>query len=283
MELPRLGFVGWLGPDALDALRSSGRAMIAAIADPSERVRSAACLALPEADAVPSLERLVDLDLDAVVIAAPSAFSAFQAMVVLEQGLSVFCPLPIGRSAREATNVIEAAERRNRRMGVDRNLRHSSALQEALSSLGELGQLSRIDIELISADRACGLALVDAVACLLRGLRIESARASYDRSDIELDCEDGIIAHVACMSTSEELSTIRVEVQGTQGQLELESHAEPRGGRALIEWTKRLARNPHFSADEVDGVVETASILDTVYRAPAPAELLSPSLRTATA
>jgi len=136
--LPRLGFlgVGWIGRSRLDALTAAGAAEVAAIADP----------AVP--GALGSLGELLEADLDGVVIATPSAQHAEQAIAAFERGLPVFVQKPVGRSAAEVREVVEAARRADRLLGVDLSYRHAAAFGAAHDAVrsGALGDVFAADL-----------------------------------------------------------------------------------------------------------------------------------------
>jgi len=131
-----LGFlgVGWIGRSRLEAIEGSGLAETVAVADP----------ALPEA--LESLDDLLELDLDGVVIATPSALHAEQAIAALESGLAVFCQKPLARTAPEARAVVEAARRADRLLAVDLAYRHAEAFRAARSAVGSIGELVGADL-----------------------------------------------------------------------------------------------------------------------------------------
>ena len=120
---PRVGFLGlgWIGRARMEAVRADVE--VAAVADP----------ALP--DALDSLEQLLEHELDAVVIATPSALHAEQVIAALEAGLAVFCQKPLGRTAAEAQTVVDAARRADRLLAVDLCYRFTRAAQ-AIRALG---------------------------------------------------------------------------------------------------------------------------------------------------
>jgi predicted dehydrogenase len=122
--------VGWIGRHRMEAMLATGRIEAAAIADPSpDMVRSALDLA-PQATQAETLDDLLALDLDGVVIATPSALHAEQSIAALERGLAVFCQKPLGRSAAEAQAVVEAARRADRLLMVDLSYRHTAAARK---------------------------------------------------------------------------------------------------------------------------------------------------------
>jgi predicted dehydrogenase len=148
--LPRLGFLGlgWIGQHRMQALRDSGRAQIAALADPSEPALQRASELAPEASAVPDLSALLDQPLDGVVIATPSALHAEQVAAALERGLAVFCQKPLARDAGETRALVDAARSADRRLGVDLSYRFTQGMR-AISRLAQsraLGEIYAADL-----------------------------------------------------------------------------------------------------------------------------------------
>lgn len=145
----RLGFlgVGWIGRHRMDALLKAG-ARAVAIADPSPDNLAEALKSAPNAVTVGSLDQMLDLQLDGVVIATPSALHAAQSIEALDRGVPVFCQKPLGRSAAEVEAVLAAARRANRSIGVDLSYRHTAAIQPVRHAVqaGELGRIYGVDL-----------------------------------------------------------------------------------------------------------------------------------------
>jgi predicted dehydrogenase len=142
---PRLGFlgVGWIGRQRMQVAQRAGVATVAAIAD---RDRAAARVAAAEVgcdQVCADLDQLLNLnvDLDGIVIATPTALHASQATNALAAGLPVFCQKPLGRTAAECAQVIDVARGQDLLLGVDMSYRHLAAVKEALARLraGEIG------------------------------------------------------------------------------------------------------------------------------------------------
>ena len=135
---PRLGFLGlgWIGKARLDAVAASGVAEVAAVADP----------AVP--GALETLDDLLALRLDGVVIATPSALHAEQAIAAFERGLAVFCQKPLGRTAAETRSVVDAAKHADRLLAVDLSYRHAEGFRVAREEVasGKLGELVAADL-----------------------------------------------------------------------------------------------------------------------------------------
>jgi predicted dehydrogenase len=148
--LPRVGFLGlgWIGQHRMKALIAGQASEVAALADPSpDAVRAAQQLATGAATAN-SLEDLLDLDLDGVVIATPSAMHAQQALALLERGVAVFCQKPLGRTVRETAAIVAAARASNRLLGCDFSYRFTEGMRRIreLVAAGDLGTVYAADL-----------------------------------------------------------------------------------------------------------------------------------------
>ena len=146
--LPRLGFlgVGWIGRSRMESLAATGLADVAAVADVDASLREAALGAVPDATAVESLDELLGLDLDGVVIATPSALHAEQAVAALDRGVAVFCQKPLGRDAGETRRVVDAARAADRLLAVDLSYRHVEAVLAARGALPSVGRVYAVDL-----------------------------------------------------------------------------------------------------------------------------------------
>lgn len=142
---PRLGFlgVGWIGRHRLRAIVESGHARASAIADAAPDAAAAAAADAPGCAVASSLDELLALGLDGVVIATPSALHAEQAVRALERGVAVFCQKPLARTASEARRVVDAARAADRLLGVDLSYRHVAGVPE-LRRLVQEGALGRV-------------------------------------------------------------------------------------------------------------------------------------------
>jgi predicted dehydrogenase len=147
---PRLGFlgVGWIGRHRLSAIQQAGVAEIAAIADANSEAVSETAQSAPDAANASDLASLLSMDLDALVIATPSAQHAEQAIAALDRGLAVFCQKPLGRNASEVRRVLDAAQRADRLLGVDLSYRSIPGMVRIrdLVQRGELGTVYAINL-----------------------------------------------------------------------------------------------------------------------------------------
>ncbi len=142
---PRLGFlgVGWIGRHRMERIAETDLCEIAAVADADPAVARAAREKLPDAALAGSLDDLVSMGLDGVVIATPSALHAAQARQALAAGLAVFCQKPLARTAVETVSVVAAAREANRLLGVDFSYRFVAGMRRIreLIAAGELGEV----------------------------------------------------------------------------------------------------------------------------------------------
>jgi predicted dehydrogenase len=150
LRKPRLGFlgVGWIGRNRLEAIAHSDIAEIVALADASPEMISQASSIAPDSIHASSLAELLQLDLDGIVIATPSALHAEQAIRALEKGIAVFCQKPLARTYRETEHVLAAARNADKLLGVDlsyRCIRGISEMRKILQS-GELGKVYAADL-----------------------------------------------------------------------------------------------------------------------------------------
>jgi predicted dehydrogenase len=147
---PRLGFlgVGWIGRNRMEAIANAGTAEIVAIAEPSPERRQSALALAPHARACDHLGQLLEMNLDGIAIATPSAMHADQAIDALERGISVFCQKPLARKGSEAKRVVETARTMNRLLAVDLSYRHTTVMRQMreLVRKGAIGKPFALDL-----------------------------------------------------------------------------------------------------------------------------------------
>ncbi|PWG02962.1 Gfo/Idh/MocA family protein [Sphingosinicella humi] len=322
---PRVGFlgVGWIGRHRMEAIATSGAAEIAAIADPSADMTKEAAKLAPKAELAASLDDLLALGLDGIVIATPSALHAEQAIRALDAGVAVFCQKPLGRTAAEARQVVEAARRADRLLAVDLSYRHTAAMEKIreLVRSGALGEVYAADLVFHNAygpDKAwfydpalsgggcvmdLGVHLVDLALWMLDfpavtrvsaslfagGRPLQPSQQVEDYAVATLQLETGAIVRIAC---SWRLSAgcdalISADFHGTSGsgamrnvngsfydftaehfqgtaRTTLAVPPDAWGGRAAVDWARRLAAGARFDA-EAERLVDVAAAVDAIY------------------
>ncbi len=325
-QLPRLGFlgVGWIGKHRLEAVARSGLAEIAGVAEPSEELRGQAAALAPRAPTTESLDELLELELDGLVIATPSALHADQTIRALDAGLAVFCQKPLGRNAAETAACVDAARRADRLLGVDLSYRFTDAMRRIRPLLdeGTLGRVYAVDLTFHNAygpdkpwfrDPALsgggcvmdlGVHLVDLALWALHHPSVESARGRLfsggqpledprtqveDFASAELTLGDGTLVRLACswnLAAGQD-AVIEAVFYGTEGSAAMrnvggsfydfvaehrrgttkQTISEPPddwGGRAVVEWARRLSAGERYDAS-VEHLVEVAAALDAIY------------------
>ena len=254
----RLGFlgVGWIGRNRMEAMLGTGKAQAAAICDPSEEMAREAQALAPDAAVVGSLDEMLGLELDGLVIATPSALHAEQSVQALRSGAAVFCQKPLGRTAQEVEAVLDAARGADRLLGVDLSYRHTAAMQAVreLVQSGAIGQPFAADLTFHNAygpgnawffDRklsggGClidlGVHLVDLALWMFdfpdvveaRGRLLSGGRAAgpdevEDFAFAELLLANGVTVRIACswnLSAGQD-AEIRASFYGTEGGAEM--------------------------------------------------------------
>lgn len=146
---PRIGFlgVGWIGRSRMEAMLATGAIDAVGIVEPSAEMMGAALALAPGAARVGSLADMLDLGLDGVVIATPSALHPAQSIEALDRSVAVFCQKPLGRTGAEVARVVDAARTADRLLGLDLSYRHTHgmvAIRESVRS-GALGRVFAID------------------------------------------------------------------------------------------------------------------------------------------
>jgi predicted dehydrogenase len=323
---PRLGVLGtgWIGRHRMQAIAEANVADVVADAAASPESGAQATADLPDADRPDSLDELLALELDGVVIATPSALHAEQSIAALERGVAVFCQKPLARTARETRRVVRAARTADRLLGVDLSYRFTRGMERVreLVRAGELGDVYAVDLTFHNAygpDKpwfydaslsggGCvmdlGVHLVDLALWTLDFPRLVRAssqlyaqgRPARDASaEVEdyatavLELGNGVTVRLACswkLHAGQD-AVIEAAFYGSAGGAALrnvngsfydftahrfrgtarELLSEPPdewGGRAAVDWARRLAAGATYDA-EAERLVDVAAALDAVY------------------
>jgi predicted dehydrogenase len=323
---PRLGFlgVGWIGRNRMEAMVKSGLAEVVGIADAVEGNAAEASKLARDAQRVSSLDELLNLNLDGIVIATPSALHAEQAIAALESGVAVFCQKPLARTRAETEHVIDAARAHNQLLAVDLSYRFTSGIQQLrrVVQSGELGRIFAVDLVFHNAygpDKAwfydfnlagggcvidLGIHLVDLALWILDYPQVQNATArlfhqgqplSSPPSDVEdyatarLDLSNGAALQLNCSwklqagcdaiigaafygthggvefrNVNGSFYEFRAErFQGTRREIVADG-PEDWGGRAAVNWLKRLAEGQKYDSS-LEGLIDVAAALDRIY------------------
>lgn len=146
-----LGFlgVGWIGRNRMEAILNHTDAEAAAITEPNSENSDEALKSAKNATLKTSPEELfAEENLDGIVIATPSAMHAEQSMQALKSGKAVFCQKPLGRTAQEVKQVVEASREADKLLAVDLSYRYTKAFKAVYNTLqkGEIGNIYAVDL-----------------------------------------------------------------------------------------------------------------------------------------
>jgi predicted dehydrogenase len=146
-----LGFigVGWIGRNRMEVLLKEGNINNVIIAEPYEQNANEALQVAEGSILVDSPEEIYNNeDIDGVVIATPSALHAAQSLEALQSGKAVFCQKPLGRTAKEVKQVIEASKEADKLLSVDLSYRYTKGFQAVydIISEGEIGKVYAVEL-----------------------------------------------------------------------------------------------------------------------------------------
>lgn len=116
----------------MQAAAASGLADIVMVSDTAAACIEEAIKLVPQVASAQSFEAALAADVDAVVIATPSALHMEQSVAAFEKGKAVFCQKPLGRNAQEVSAVVAAAHKANRLLGADFSYRYTAAFRAIL-------------------------------------------------------------------------------------------------------------------------------------------------------
>ena len=146
-----LGFigVGWIGRNRMEAILKNTSAKAGIIAEPFQENAAEAEKLAKNAIFEESPEKIYsEENLDGIVIATPSAMHAEQSIRALNSGKAVFCQKPLGRTALEVLEVVEASKKADKLLAVDLSYRYTKAFRAIydLVKNGEIGKIYAVDL-----------------------------------------------------------------------------------------------------------------------------------------
>ena len=148
LELGFIG-VGWIGRNRMEAILNQTSAKASAIAEPSSENTEAVRKRVKNAIFEKSPERIYsEENLDGIVIATPSAMHAEQSIKALNSGKAVFCQKPLGRTAAEVRDVVEASKKAGKLLAVDLSYRYTKAFRAIYDLIKneEIGKVYAVDL-----------------------------------------------------------------------------------------------------------------------------------------
>jgi predicted dehydrogenase len=144
----RIGVIGYgnRGSVAREAHRPGSGSAVVAVCDRDESSRARARDDFPGALTTDSLDELLGLGLDAVMVLTPDDQHAGVAIPALEAGVAVFCEKPLAISIDDCDRILEAAHRTGSRLYVGHNMRHMPVitLMRRLILEGRIGEVKAV-------------------------------------------------------------------------------------------------------------------------------------------
>ncbi len=216
-QLPRIGVLGYgyWGPNIVRNLRDSRMAELAGIAEVRRERHDEIRMFAPGVEVVDDHRRLLESDLDALVIATPIHTHFAIAREALEAGKHVLIEKPMAASVEEASDLVRLASEHSRTLMVGHTFMYNPAVVELsrMVRAGELGHIYHVDTARLNlglfqrgSDVIWDLAPHD-ISILMHVLGqppvVVSARGStciqsevHDVAYLELIHEDGLAAEV---------------------------------------------------------------------------------------
>ena len=149
MEKLKVGIIGcgYWGPNLIRNFSSCPQTEVAAVCDMSPARLAAVGRTHGHLSLVDSVDKLLEMSLDAVAIATPVSTHYGLASRCLEAGLHVMVEKPLSSTVEEGELLVDLAERRGRVLMVDHTYLFNPAVRriKELVDSGELGDLYYID------------------------------------------------------------------------------------------------------------------------------------------
>lgn len=259
---PRIAFlgVGWIGKNRMEAIHRSGFARVDSLCDFSDETAREASDAAGGCRIAASFEEILESDVEAVVIATPSAMHSEQTRQALERGKAVFVQKPLALDAKTTRELVQLAEEKDCLLHVDFSYRHTKAMQalQQVIASGDLGKIYAADLtfhnaygpdkswyyDVEKAGGGCltdlGIHLVDMLYWLFPDAELSrSCQSLYKQGELlhppqrdvedfavaDLQLNNGLSAHIACswnLPAGRE-AVIEATFYGTEGGVKFEN------------------------------------------------------------
>ena len=133
---------------ALQLLSSGGEATLVGAFDPAEGAAEQLCDSFPGARPAVSLDDLLKMQLDLLIVASPPAWHADQACAAAAARIAVLCEKPMALTVADAERIVEAAHCASApvAIGMVRRFLPQPQMIAAMLGTGALGTLRRIEI-----------------------------------------------------------------------------------------------------------------------------------------
>lgn len=140
--------LGWWGKQIIRSLSASAKFTVVAAVDPFRPADADAFLKEAKVELAPDLAAvLARADIEGVILATPHSLHEEQVLAVLEADKQVFCEKPLAMTSAGARRMLEAAQRKDRVLGMGHERRFEPAVAELMRMVraGELGKLLHVE------------------------------------------------------------------------------------------------------------------------------------------
>lgn len=131
---------------ALQLMSKAGEATLAGAFDPEPGAAKQLCDGFPGARPAASLEDLLAMPLDLVIVASPPACHADQTCAAAAAGIAVLCEKPMALTVADAERIVAAADSASVPVAIGMVRRFLPQPRKIAALLGDLGTLQRIEI-----------------------------------------------------------------------------------------------------------------------------------------
>ncbi len=148
-RLPRIGVIGfgYWGPNVVRNLRDTGKAELVAVAETRRERHANISLLAPGVEVLDDHRRLLESDVDGIVVATPIHTHFEIACEALRAGKHVLVEKPLTASADEAAQLIELASSLSLTLMVGHTFIYNPAIEELARIVrsGDLGRIYHVD------------------------------------------------------------------------------------------------------------------------------------------
>lgn len=147
---PKLAFLGtgWIGMNRMKAVLEKDLCIPAGVCDISADNINMAKEAVAGIMEYATPDEIIEGRPDGIVIATPNALHYQQCMLALANGIPVFCQKPLARTHQECREIINAAQKADKLLGVDMSYRFTDGMQKIYNLIrnNELGEVYSADL-----------------------------------------------------------------------------------------------------------------------------------------
>lgn len=147
---PKLAFLGtgWIGINRMKALLAKELCIPLGVCDISASNIGMAKETAAGLMEYTSIDEIVKGEPDGIVIATPNALHYSQCMMALTNGIPVFCQKPLARTHQECREIVNAAQKADKLLGVDMSYRFTDGMQKIYNLIrnNDLGEVYSADL-----------------------------------------------------------------------------------------------------------------------------------------